>query len=90
MQEGLKEAHMLFRPLNMVPDSQCSTQKKSWHKKSWILERFDPKNFTYLPSVMLVLREDGDLEVLRDPLQVEVLASVDSIECSQPNMDNEP
>ena len=39
---------------------------------------------------MLVLREDGDLEVLRDPLQVEVLASVDSIECSQPNMDNEP
>jgi len=31
-----------------------------------------------------MLKEDGDLEVLRDRLQMEVFASVGTIECPQP------
>jgi hypothetical protein len=55
-----------------------------WHEKLHIVERFDPKSFSYSPSVRPMLEEDGDLEVLRDRLQMEVFASVGTIECPQP------
>lgn len=48
---GLKEAHRLFRPLNMVPNPQCPTKKKLWYERLWIVERIDPKSFAYPPSV---------------------------------------
>jgi len=46
-------------------------KKKIWYEKPWIVEVVDPKSFVYKPSARLVFREDGNLEVLRNQLEVE-------------------
>jgi hypothetical protein len=46
---------------------------KKWFIEPWVEEANDPKfGFTYKPSKELVAREDGDAEVIRAALEIEV------------------
>ncbi len=54
LQDGLKKAHALFRPLNMAPSTQCLANKK-WYEKPWLVEKTDPTRFAYEPNARLML-----------------------------------
>lgn len=78
LKEGLKAAQATLKSLNMAPSS-CA-KKKTWFAEPWLVERADPKHWTYVPPARPVPGEDGDAEVLREALAVQTEAACSASE----------
>ena len=68
LREGLKEAQSLLTTLNMAPSTVAKC--KMWFLQPWKVESADPKHWAYVPPPKPVPGEDGDVEVLRETLNV--------------------
>ena len=66
LKEGLKAAQAQLKSLNMAPSSYA--WKKQWFLQPWVVEKLDPKHWTFVATEKTVPGEDGDAEVMRDCL----------------------
>ena len=70
LKEGLKAAQTQLKVLNMAPSTYART--KTWFLEPWLVEKIDPKHWAYVPVAQLVSGEDGDAQVLRESMNVQM------------------
>ena len=85
LKEGLMEAQVMLRVLNMAPSAQC--RSKVWFLTPWIIEQGDPKHMAYVKSKNAIIGEDGDSEVLREALDIASIIDVELVNSNSNNLD---
>jgi hypothetical protein len=70
LNEDLKAAQAQLKALNMAPSSYA--RRKQWFLQPWTVERLDPKHWAYVAPEKPVPGKDGDGEVMRDSLTMQL------------------